>query len=207
VYRMSEDRFRVFFCMNRESFNVLVTLIRDDPIFTNNSQNSQASIEIQLASTLYFLGSAGASVIRSAAQLGIGEGTIQLYCDRCISALVHRVPQFVKRPKPGSQDFWQMRKLVEDSSGFPGCVGFLDGMDVILRYGPSYYRESYFNHKKYIQVICDEQWRFTFISSGYPGSISDATVFCKSSFFQSPTLFFWCPDEYVLVDKAYHITR
>jgi len=35
---MSEDRFRVFFRMNQESFNVLASLIQDDAIFTNNSQ-------------------------------------------------------------------------------------------------------------------------------------------------------------------------
>jgi len=208
---MSEDRFRVFFRMNRESFNVLASLIQDDPIFTNNSQNPQASIEIQLASALYFLGSAGASVIRGAAQLGIGEGTIRLYCDRCISALVRRVPQFVKWPKPRSQDFWHMRKLVEDSSGFPGCVGYLDGTDITLRYGPSYYGESYFNRKKQyalnMQGICDHERRFTYVAGGYPASVGDATVFNGTAFFKRPNLFFSRPEEYILADKAYRATR
>ena len=80
-----------------------------------------------------------------------------------------------------------------------------------LQYGPSYHGETYFTRKKKyalnIQAICDEQRRFTFVSSGYPGSVSDATVFCESSFFRSPNLFFWRPDEYILADKAYRTTR
>jgi len=104
-----------------------------------------------------------------------------------------------------------MRTEIETQTGFPGCVGFLDGTDMTLQYGPSFHGETYFNRKKKyalnIQAICDEQRRFTFVSSGYPGSVSDATVFCESSFFQSPNLFFWHPDEYILADKAYRVTR
>jgi len=63
-----------------------------------------------------------------------------------------------------------------------------------LQYGPSFHGETYFNRKKKyplnIQAICDKQSRFTFVSSAYPGSVSDATVFCESSFFQSPNLLF-----------------
>ncbi|KAG0136998.1 hypothetical protein HOY82DRAFT_598017 [Tuber indicum] len=75
IFTMSEDRFMAFFRMKRQSFNRPVTLIRDDPIFHNESQNPQASPSVQLATALYILGFNGISTIRGAAQLGIGEGT------------------------------------------------------------------------------------------------------------------------------------
>ena len=64
--------------MNRESFNTLTLLIQDDLIFKNCSPNSQAPVSLQHATVLYFLGSSGASVVRGAAQLGIGKGFSRL---------------------------------------------------------------------------------------------------------------------------------
>ncbi|RPA98751.1 hypothetical protein L873DRAFT_1611535, partial [Choiromyces venosus 120613-1] len=96
---------------------------------------------------------------------------------------------------------------VEESSGFPGCIGFLDGTDIVLRYGPSYHGETYFNRKKQyalnVQAICDSKRRFTYIAGGYPASVGDATVFSCTTFFKQPNLFFSHPDEYILADKAY----
>jgi len=81
-----------------------------------------------------------------------------------------------------------MRKLVEDSSGFPECVGYLDGTDIMLRYGLSYYGENYFNRKKQyalnMQGICDHERRFTYVAGGYPASVGDATVFNGTAFFK-----------------------
>lgn len=197
--------------MKRESFYALAMLLREDPIFRNHSKNPQAPIEKQLATALYFLGSSGASVVRGAAQLGIGEGTTRLYCDRTISALVRLLPRFVSWPKPTSIDFVRMRIEVERASGFPGCVGFLDGTDLVLQHSPSYHGETYFNRKKQyalnLQAICDSRRKFTFVSGGFPASVSDATVFCGTSFFKKPNFFFSRPDEYILADKAYRLTR
>ncbi|PWW75555.1 hypothetical protein C7212DRAFT_204551 [Tuber magnatum] len=54
-----------------------------------------------------------------------------------------------------------MRNAIEQESGFPGCVGFLDGSDVVLQHGPSLHGESYFNQKTQyglnIQGICNSQ--------------------------------------------------
>lgn len=58
-----------------------------------------------------------------------------------------------------------------------------------------------------LQGICDNQRRFRFITAGFPASVGDATVFGRSSFFQQPNQFFSRPDEYILADKAYRITR
>jgi len=180
-------------------------------LFTNRSQNPQTPVEIQLATALYFLGSSGASVVRGAAQLGIAEGTTRLYCDRSITALIHLLPRFLTWPRPGSIEFRELRIGVENASGFPGCVGFLDRTDMVLQRSPSYHGETYFNGKKQyalnIQGICNSNRRFTFVSRGYPASVGDATVFGGTSFFKQPNLFFSCPEEYILADKAYWYMR
>lgn len=106
-----------------------------------------------------------------------------------------------------------MRSNIERKSQFPGCVGpgFLDGTNIVLQYAPSFHGETYFNRKKQyalnLQAISDSDRRFTYISAGFPGSVGDATVFGGSLFFMRPNLFFAQPDEYILGDKAYRITR
>ena len=208
---MSNDQFISIFRMTQESFISLTQILQSDSIFQNNSNNSQVSHIVQLAATLYFLGSFGISTVHGTAQLGIAEGTTYLYRNRCIIALVLLLPYFVQWPIPGSRKYRRMRTEIEARTGFPGCIGFLDGTDMTLQYGPSYYGETYFTRKKKyalnIQAICDEQRQFTFVSSGYPESVSDPTVFCESSFFRSPNFFFRRPDEYILADKAYRTTR
>ena len=104
-----------------------------------------------------------------------------------------------------------MWSRVEQASGFPGCVGFLDGTDIVLQRSPSYHGETYFNHKKQyglnIQAICDSNRRFTFISGGYRASVGDPTVFTGTSFVKQLNLLFSRPEEDILADKADRITR
>ena len=77
---MTDDRLVSFFRMTRSSFNDLLELIKDDPIFQNDSQLSpQTDPPIQLATALYQLGLLGNSTVRSAEQLGLGEGTLRIY--------------------------------------------------------------------------------------------------------------------------------
>jgi len=104
-----------------------------------------------------------------------------------------------------------MRVDIERQSQFPGCIGFLDGINIVLQYGPSFHGESYYDRKKQyclnLQAISDSHRRFTYIESGFPGSMGDATVFGGTTFFNRPNVFFSQPDEYIMADKAYRITR
>jgi len=135
---------------------------------------------------------------------------IWLKCDHCISNLVNWVPQFVKWTKPWSQDFWRMRKLVENWNRFPGCAEYLNRLDIQFRYSPCNYEGSYCNHKKKyalnMQEICDHKRRFTDLAKGYPASVEDATGFNGTVFFKRP-IFFSHPEEYILANKAYQVTR
>ena len=63
-----------------EVLDILLVLIRDHPVFHNNSNNTQAPVQTQLVVTLFRLGryGNGASVMDIARQAGIGEGTVVL---------------------------------------------------------------------------------------------------------------------------------
>lgn len=134
--------------MNWKSFYKLTSFLLPDPIFKNSSSNSEKLVEIQLATAFYFIGSLEAWVIRGTAQLGIGEGTIHLYCDRCTITLVWLIPQFVTWSMPARGTVQTMQISVEESSKFPGYIEYLDGTDIVLQWGPGYHGEPYVNHKK-----------------------------------------------------------
>lgn len=208
---MSEDRFRSFFRMSRPAFTALYQIIKHNTVFHNSSRNPQIDPSIQLATALYFFGISGSNTVRSAAQLGIGEGTTQLYIRRIMIALIHLSAQYITWPTPGSVELRHMRAKIEYESQFPGCIGFLDGTDINLLRAPSWHGETYFNRKKKyainVQGIVDADRRFRYISTGYPASVGDATVFSETEFFQQPNRFFSSPDEYILADKAYRTTR
>lgn len=57
--------------MKYNCFNIIVSLISDDPIFKNSYRDSQGSPVVQFATGLHFLGPQGVSTTRGAVQLGI----------------------------------------------------------------------------------------------------------------------------------------
>jgi len=208
---MPDDRFLSFFRLSLPAFTALQSLIRTDNIFQNNSYNKQADPAIQLACALYHFGQYGNSTVRAAEQLEIGEGTTRLYVYRTTIALLRQLPHFLIWPSKASQSYRDMRRGIEDSCDFTGCVGFVDGCDINLQYAPSYHGDTYMNRKKNyainIQGICNAERRFTYVSSGYPASVGDPSVFATTDFFRFPYQFFAKPDEYILGDKIYRITR
>ena len=72
--------FQSYFHVTVPCFDTLVSVLGDDPIFHNNSQNEQMPIAEQLAITLYCFGHYGntASVKKVALLFGVGYGTVKL---------------------------------------------------------------------------------------------------------------------------------
>ena len=57
--KLSDDRFRKILRMDRLSFKYVTSLIKDDPVFHNNSNIQQTPVYAQLHYALYKLGSDG----------------------------------------------------------------------------------------------------------------------------------------------------
>ncbi|CAG8824206.1 17292_t:CDS:1, partial [Dentiscutata erythropus] len=134
--------------VSKETFWYIEGLIHNDPGFSNKSKILQRPVWQQLAVTLERLGcnGNGASVGRFARQWGLGIGTVIKYTKRVITAINSIGDNYVQWPN--SFERQQISNRIEQSSGFKGCVGFLDGTDVVLEYKPSIDGETYYNRKK-----------------------------------------------------------
>ena len=68
-------------------FQIIIDLIEEHPIFTNNSNNAQTPVEQQLAVTLYRMGryGNGASVEDIACTAGCSEGSVENYTNQCFT--------------------------------------------------------------------------------------------------------------------------
>jgi len=70
-------------------FNFILTLIKDHPVFFNNSHVPQMPVDVQLAITLYRMGrfGNGASLEDIAWTAGCSEGSVEEFTDCCFEAM------------------------------------------------------------------------------------------------------------------------
>lgn len=145
------DKFREKLRINPVTFDHLVVRLQDDPVFSNNSGNSQISVEEQVAITLYRFGHFGnAASLQSVADwAGYGKGTINLVTRRIMTALLRPdfVSETVRYPTPEEKE--QAKAWVEKHSCAAWRDGWcmVDGTLVPLAERPFWYGESYFDRK------------------------------------------------------------
>ena len=206
-----ERRFKQDARMSRTAFDHLCTLIESHPVFQNNSYNPQAPVPHQLLLTLKQFGcsGSGASVHDIAKKMGVSgkshtlprgwdnasasssinrhvsvilDGTVSLWTKRVIAALLSLEPQAVSWPD--AEERQDIERRIRDFSGFPSCVGFVDGTLIPLAEKPIRDGEDYYNRKgRYgisATIVCDDQKRVRYVFSGCPGCFHDARVFAYS---------------------------
>ena len=119
----------------------------DHPVFHNNSRRRQAHPGWQLAVALNRFGHYGnrMNLDEVASDFGIGEGTVILYTNRVLTALMDLAPDWIKWPDEQRRD---EIVTVMSREGFPGCVGFIDGTTIPLSQKPSLHGAAYFDRKK-----------------------------------------------------------
>jgi hypothetical protein len=196
--------------MRRPAFFNLVDEIKNDSVFHNESNTLQTFPAIQLGVSLYRLGHSHQAIGEIACLFGIGEGTVQLFFTRITIALLHLRPKYLYWPKRDGTEHSVMRQKVEAKSQFPGCLGYLDGTLIGVRFRPKIETSTYWSGKKKkygigVQAICDQELIFRYVQIGFPGSVSDATAFAATdiSLYSDEYL---QPREYLLADKGYCCT-
>ena len=141
-----------------------------------------------------------------ALEVGIGEGTISLYCDQVLLALLALRAEFITWPSVEERQ--AHRKRIYDASlgVFPGVVGFVDGTFIILNSAPLTDWYSYYNRKSTnglnAMVVCDNYRRITYLRVGDTSAVHDARVFKQCQIALHPSYFFK-KNEYLLGDSAY----
>lgn len=149
-----EDHMR-FMRMLRVSpvvFDFIVACIKDHDIFRSRSNFPQAPVEIQLAVTLYRMGryGNGASVEDIRHSCGIGTGTVDLYTERCFTALESVHDTFVRALTPAEKEV--EKAWIDERLGFSGSLwreGYVmyDGTIVVLYAKPSWNGDTYYTRK------------------------------------------------------------
>jgi hypothetical protein len=93
---------------------------------------------------LFGLNKIGASIGRSARECGIGVGTVVLYTQRVVMALLSLERQYVSWPYAEERSVIAVQMAVYRVRG---CLGYVDGTYVVLRYCPMIDGEQFFHQK------------------------------------------------------------
>ena len=109
--KLSDDRFRKILRMDRLSFKYVTSLIKDDPVFYNNSNIQQTPVYAQLHYELYKLGSDGnaGSWTSCASKWGISEGHMYDCILRVIEALCKLKDQLITWPNQNKRKIERMK--------------------------------------------------------------------------------------------------
>ena len=145
--RLPEDSFLQLFRTTFPSFLSLLDLIKENPIFHNQSQNFQRDPSVQLAVALCRLGSNGNGAASRRLQnlFSVGYGTISLYTQRVITAILSLGKDLLKWPTSAER---LEHSQVMQEEGIPGCIGFVDGTTIPLSQKPTIDGNLYFDRKK-----------------------------------------------------------
>ena len=145
------DLFRGALRVNPATFDRLVARLLDDPVFSNDSDNAQISVEEQVAITLYRFGHYGnAAGLQKVAQwAGCGKGTVDLVTRRVMTAVLR--PDFLKEAirLPTLAEKEKAKVWVEKHSckGWRNGWCMVDGTLIPIDERPFWYGESYFDRK------------------------------------------------------------
>ena len=130
---------------------------------------------------------------------------MELYTDRCIVAILSLESQVVCWPEEEERE--EIKRRIRRESGFPFCLGFIDGTLFVLENKPLVDGEDYLSRKKKYGIagliVCDDQKRIRYAYTGWPGCAHDARVFENSALTLQRDRFF-SGNEYLLADSGYN---
>jgi hypothetical protein len=205
LHCLVEKRFKLHFRMTRSSFFKLTEEISGNAVFQNDSNHPQRPVHEQLMVTLKRLGcnGNGVSVGALATFFRIGEGTVELYTDRCMMAILTLRPQLLEWPTAEARE--EIQRGFGDV-GFKDCVGLVDGTLAVLSTCPQLDGPDYYNRKGHYGIvtllICDQAKNITFVSTGWHGCSHDQRLMTNCCLTSSSKDYF-SEGQYLLADSAF----
>jgi hypothetical protein len=107
---------------------------------------------------------------------------------------------------PGDEEKQEISHRIRAASGFPSCLGFIDGTLFPLAEKPGKDGEDYYSRKGSYGlaglIVCDDQKRIRHVYTGWPGCAHDARVFENSPLALRTNQFF-TGNQYLLADSGY----
>jgi len=138
------------FRLSRSTFDRLVALLADNPIFISRGKRPQRHVKFQLAAFLMRYGRLGSSALAVAMELSIGEGTVFLYCNRVSRALRQLKSRFLGWPDPARKEV--ISTVIEQAAGFQKCLGSGDGCLIRFTQQPLQFGHMYKCRKQFFGV-------------------------------------------------------
>ncbi|GAU89796.1 hypothetical protein RvY_02306 [Ramazzottius varieornatus] len=209
IFQSDELTFKRNARMTRQAFFAVVDKIGSHIVFRNKSHHEQAPVPDQLMVALSRFGFDGSasSLWTAGSRLGIGEGTVSLYTERVMYALLSLEKTVVTWPNTSERATIKAR--IEKNQGFPHCLGYVDGSLIGLQEAPSMCGEDYYTRKgSYAinaMIVCDDLKRICHVFAGFPGCSHDHRVFMYSKLALNPFKYF-SGHEYLLADSAYPVS-
>ncbi|OCF70900.1 hypothetical protein I204_08450 [Kwoniella mangroviensis CBS 8886] len=190
-------------------FNNLVREFGDDPVFKSKNNKAQATPHVQIGVLLHRL-AYGHSVGTIARTFGLPHGSIHNYTQRALYALAKHHHKYIYWPSAWQRD--QFKQQIQQRYGIPGCVGYIDGVHIVLKNAPSKGKQAasamYSYKGRYgwnLLVVCDPHKRIRYFTQGFTASTSDSRVQRNSTLQTDPDRYF-SPGEYVLGDAGFTCT-
>lgn len=205
-----DDRFKILFRVSRRTFQIILNLIRNDPVFERNKRGRpQHPVDLQLMVVLYRLGCYGeaSSIAKTAFLFGLGDGgTVQNITKRVFSVILKLTKRFIFWPN----DDERKALVCETFNELPHCIGYVDGTELRLAEKPCEDPDSYLSRKQQYaikaQIICDHKKRVRNLVVGYPGAVHDARIFKNCAIGSHPERYF-DSRQYLLGDSAYKLSK
>ncbi len=198
VDRLPDYNYKQIMRMDRRSFNFILNLIQNNPVFQNSARNNQAgwcmgsidgySRKIENIWKWYICWTIGANCWNR----GWLVATVSLYTQRVFRAILSLRDIYIKWPD--AEERIQISRRFQEKYGLPGATGILVGTHVHFEQRPAIDGEVFWTRKcKYsmnVQLICDDKKKIRYVYTGCPGSVHDSKVFVASHMHNNPELYF-----------------
>ena len=173
---LPDPEFRRTFRFSRPVFYELCGMLKSD-LQHISIRSSALTVAQQVAACLNLLGR-NAMQEDIARLTGCSQPTVSRAVRTFLDAVVKRAPHFIYWPSSNEQK--RIAQRVYSKYRLPNIVGMIDGTHMRIS-APSGNAVDYVNRKRYhsinIGAICDDNYKFRWISASWPGSAQDSRVF------------------------------
>ena len=155
--------------LSKAAFNYLLNLLDLEEESGRGKQRISATECLML--TLWFLGNK-TSFRETAAQFALSISAVHRIIYNTVNKICELCDAIIKWPT----DLKTTEQNFKEVSGFPGIAGAIDATHIKVR-PPQEHQKDYLdrtmNHSEVLLAVCDENMKYTHVSTSFPGSIHD----------------------------------
>lgn len=180
-----DDYFRRQLCISRNTFTMLLNILRPRLTRQNTYMRDCVTPEKILAIGLYRLAH-GISYVTTGFKFNVGKTTVYEAVQDVVDALCGIKEEYIKFPFT-NQEIFATRQTFEGFTNLPNVVGAIDVTHIQIK-NPTETGTDYFSrldqHDVVVQAVVDGEKRFLDVATGFPGSMPESRVLMKSSLYQ-----------------------